>query len=408
MFKRLVIPLVFFLGFAGTITWTQLSPYWGALSRVSRVMRLVHEESVYEDRVDYERLSNAAIDGMLESLDRYSRYMMASDYARYEAMSQQRYVGVGIEIEQVGERVTVVGTFKGGPAAEAGVIPGDQILRVDGANAEDWTVEAVSDALKGIEGESTQVVFYRPSTERTSEMTLVRRFVSVESVRDVRVNAEGFGYLRLVQFGEKTGLEFREALGRLKNPDLKGLVIDLRDNGGGLLTAAREVAEVFFEKGALIVSTEGRNGGDTTSLYASGETIDLGYKVVVLVNGLSASASEIVAGAWQDKGKAYLIGETTYGKGSVQSVYVFRDGAGMRQTTALYYLPSGRSINETGVTPDLLVEMDDEAERRLRLQERHLGYLSDEAFEEFFGFKPDQEDLQLEAAWVYLRSQNEG
>lgn len=409
MFKRSLLgnPSVTLLVMLAVITvatgvWTWSRPYWQAVRRVTAVMNVIHDEYVYPDRADYDRLTTAAIDGMMESLDAYSRYMPADDFEHFEQLTNQEYVGIGVQIERFNERVTIVNCFANGPAADAGLRPGDFFLEVDGEAVEDATLVEVSDRLRGPAGNATQVAVMRPESGERLEFELTRRIVDLASVESLGLDADRIGTLRISQFGERTAGEFRAALDQLESEGMEGLVIDLRNNPGGLLSTSKEVAGEFFQRRELIVYTEGREMIDRREYRSETPARLLDYPIAVLINGQSASGAEIVAGALQDTGKAWIIGETSYGKGSVQSIYAFKDGAGLRQTTALYYLPSGRSINETGIVPDQVVELSEEEEFRLALQERHEGLLSPEDFEAHFEFAPTQVDTQREAARQHL------
>ncbi len=408
MIKRAFFPMVLFAFGAGFFIWTMQSPFWQSLRQISGIMRLVHAEYVDADAVGYETLAESAIRGMVNSLDAYSRYMPARDFAHFEETSRQRYVGIGVEIERFDNRVTIVRTFPGGPAAEAGIEAGDQIVSVDGEDMREASITDVSTLLRGFEGVPALVGIHRPGTGEELEYELIRRPVDVASVSEVRIDPEGFGYIRISQFGERTHREFREALDMLEARNLRGLVIDLRDNPGGLLRTSKDVASEFFREGELIAYTQGRDPRDRQEYFSDTPARPFDYPLVVLINRRSASGSEIVAGALQDTGRAWVIGEKSYGKGSVQSVYAFRDGGGLRQTTALYYLPSGHSINNSGVIPDEEVKLSEDEERRLRMQSRHRDYLSPEEYERIFEHAPDLEDRQLEAALHYLRKAAEG
>lgn len=378
-------------------------PIFKAQNRVAAVMRVIHEDYVDVDRAEYERLSKAAIDGMMASLDAHSSYMPARDFAHFEELTTQEYVGIGVQIDRLGEHVTVVSCFPGGPAVEAGLQPGDYFLEVNGVDVRDAGVKEVSDLLRGPTGEATSFTVYRPKEETEIALELVRRMVDITSVERTDLDEDGIGYIHLTQFGQHTAEELRKALDVLEEGGMQGLILDVRNNPGGLLSAAKGVAAEFFGRDELIVYTEGRGGAERREFRSDSPARLVRYPITVLINEQSASASEIIAGALQDSDKATLIGETTFGKGSVQSIYAFKDGAGMRQTTALYYLPSGRSINETGVDPDIEVPFAEEAEVEFLMQERHSDLMSEEAFIEQFEFTPDRTDPQLEAAYEHLR-----
>ncbi len=402
MFKRAFVPgLVLLLG-ASVFWWTMTSPFWTSLRRVSAIMRVINTEYYDPGRADYNRLADAAIAGMARSLDQHSRYMPADDYAHFEQMTHQAYVGIGVQIERFAERVMVVHVFPGGPAADVGILPGDRFLTIEGEDVTGATVREVSERLRGPAGEQTSVTVHRPATDEELSIELVRRTVDVASVDNAHVDKSGIGYLRILQFGERTTAEFREALEELEEAGMEALVIDLRNNPGGLINTSKDVAAEFFERNELIVYTEGRNRIDRREYRSGGPARLRNYPVAVLINGQSASGAEIVAGALQDSGRAYIVGETSFGKGSVQSVYAFKNGDGLRQTTALYYLPSGRSIHESGVVPDEIVEHSEEETLRLVLQERHADLMDPEEFERHFEFAPEIIDRQLEAARRHL------
>ena len=408
MNKRLIWP-VFFLVLACALTWWTLqSPFWKAVQRVGGVMRLLHEEYVDAEAVPYERLGAEAIRGMVEALDPYSAYLPAGDFNRLEELSEGRYVGIGVTIEPLNDRVTVTRVFPDGPADKAGVLPGDQVLEIEGEDVREATTSEVSSRLRGPSGEAVAVTFNRPGEEGLIDLSLTRGPVKLRSVEDVALSPEGIGSLRITQFADRTAEEFRAAVDQLEVEGMRALLVDLRNNPGGLLRTSKDVAGLFFREGDLIVYTQGRDRVDREEFRASGEGARPGYPVAVLINEASASGAEIVSGAWQDAGIATVIGETSHGKGSVQSIYAFRTGDGLRQTTARYFLPSGRSIHEVGVAPDLEIPLEAEKELRLILQSRHAGRLSAEEFAETFDFLPDLIDPQREAAETHLLAQLNG
>lgn len=402
MFKRAIVPGAVLLLGIGVFVWTLTSPYWSSLRRISAAMRVMNAEYYDAGQVDFQRLADAAITGMASSLDRHSRYMAVADFAHFRQLTHQAYVGIGVQIERLEERVVVVHVFPGGPAAEAGLQAGDQFISVNGEDVTGATVLEVSERLRGPAGERAKVKIFRPASDAERSIELERRMVDVASVDPARVDGEGIGYIRIRQFGERTTIEFREALDRLESSGMKGLILDLRNNPGGLISSSKDVAAEFFDRNELIVYTEGRDRIDRRDYKSETPARAQAYPIVVLVNGQSASGAEIVAGALQDTGKAHVIGEPSFGKGSVQSVYAFKNGDGLRQTTALYYLPSGRSIHDAAIEPDELVEMSQEEAMRMALQERHSNFMTEEEFERHFQFAPDLVDRQLEAARRHL------
>jgi len=255
----------------------------------------------------------------------------------------------------------------------------------------------VIDLLRGKPRSEVTVRFFRPSTNLEFDVKLVREIIKVESVREVTLLPGRIGYIQLAQFSERTGKEFVEALERLSAKGMVALVLDLRNNPGGLLDAAVEVAEPFFRKGELIVYTQGRDPKDRENFLAESRRGPVNVPVVVLINAGTASAAEIVAGALRDTQKAVLVGERSFGKGSVQSIFQLKNGEGLRLTTARYYTPSGVTIHEKGVDPQVEVVMSPEEDSQLRLQRARSDVSDAKEFEERFGFAPIA-DRQLDAA----------
>ncbi|HWQ87216.1 S41 family peptidase [Brevundimonas sp.] len=312
-------------------------------------------EQAYVVPVDDKKLIEAALQGMMTALDPHSNYLPPDGYGDLQERTSGAYSGVGLTIQSEAGMVKVISPMDGGPAARAGVNAGDVISSIDGQNASGLTVSQVSEKLRGAVGTSVKVTFLRDG-EEPREVVLTREVIKIESVTG-RVEGE-FGYLRVSTFNENTGRELSETIARLKteNPAIKGYVLDLRNNGGGLLDAAIAVSDAFLERGE-IVSQRGRKA-EQIQRYAArpGDQIG-GLPLVVLINYGSASASEIVAGALKDHERATLVGLTSFGKGSVQTVIPLRNGAdgALSITTARYYTPSGASIQKIGIEPDLEV-----------------------------------------------------
>jgi carboxyl-terminal processing protease len=312
-------------------------------------------EQAYVVPVDNKKLIEAALQGMMTALDPHSNYLPPSDYGELRERTEGQYSGVGLTITAEAGLVKVISPMDGGPAARAGVQAGDVISAIDGQTAAGLTVSQVSDRLRGAIGTTVNVTFLRDG-EEPREVTLTREVIRIESVTG-RLEGD-FGYLRVATFNENTGRELRETMERLKRerPDLRGWVLDLRNNGGGLLDAAIEVSDAFLERGE-IVSQRGRRPEQIERYSARPGDLAGGLPVAVLINYGSASASEIVAGALKDQERATLVGLTSFGKGSVQTVIPLRGGAdgALSITTARYYTPSGQSIQKIGIEPDLEV-----------------------------------------------------
>ena len=312
-------------------------------------------EQAYVVPVDDKKLIEAALQGMMGALDPHSNYLPPTDYGELRERTEGQYSGVGLTITSEGGLVKIISPMDGGPAARAGVQAGDVISAIDGQSASGLTVSQVSEKLRGAIGTSVTVTFLRDG-EEPREVVLTREVIKIESVSG-RVEGE-FGYLRVSTFNENTGRELGETIARLKreNPAIRGWVLDLRNNGGGLLDAAIAVSDAFLERGE-VVSQRGRKPEQIMRYSARAGDLTGGAPVVVLINYGSASASEIVAGALKDHQRATIVGLTSFGKGSVQTVIPLRGGAdgALSITTARYYTPSGRSIQKIGIEPDLEV-----------------------------------------------------
>jgi len=321
-------------------------------------------EQYYVVPVDNKKLIEAALAGMMTALDPHSNYLSPDGFGDLQERTTGEYSGVGLTISAEGGLVKVISPMDDSPAARAGVKAGDVISAIDGQNASGLTVSQVSDKLRGAMGTSVKVTFLRDG-EEPLETTLVREVIKVDSVTG-RVEGD-FGYLRISTFNQNTGRELTAAIEKIKRdkPDVKGFVLDLRNNGGGLLTAAIEVSDAFLERGE-IVSQRGRKADQIERYAARPGDLTGGLPLVVLINYGSASASEIVAGALKDQERATVVGLTSFGKGSVQTVIPLRQGqdGALSITTARYYTPSGRSIQKIGIEPDLEVARN-EAEARV-------------------------------------------
>ncbi|MES1166420.1 MAG: S41 family peptidase [Pseudomonadota bacterium] len=365
---------------------------------VREVLQLVNENYVDAGESGYDKLTRSALHGMIESLDPHSEFMESGDYSEMEEEMTGKFGGIGIQVEIRQGRVVVIAPIAGTPGERAGILRGDEIVRVDNKPVEKGaTMNAVVDRLRGPPHTKVKVSFYRPGTGRTFDLTLMREIIKVESVRDVRVLPGGVGYLQLTEFSEHTGEEFGRALEQLRKDGASSLVLDLRNNPGGLLDAAVDVAEPFFRKGELIVYTQGRKAGDRDDYLSEAKGDPLKLPVAVLINAGSASAAEIVAGALKDTGRAVIVGERSFGKGSVQSVFKLKNGEGLRLTTARYYTPSGVSIHEKGIEPQVEVVMTPDEDSKLRLQRARSDVTAPKEFAERFDFTPI-EDRQLQAA----------
>ena len=313
----------------------------------------------YVTPVDDHQLLQAAISGMVSSLDPYSAYLDGEQYDEVKILSSGQYSGVGIEVSMEDEEVVVVSPFDGSPAAEAGIRAGDVIATIDGIPVSKNTLEDTIGRMRGKEGTSIKIGILREGSDEPLQFTLKRSRVELHSVK-AELLEPGMGYARISQFSETTGDELDAALKDLVKRNgvaLKGLVLDLRNNPGGVLESAVSVSDIFLDTG-VIVTAKGRTPESKFEMDATpGDALN-GAPIVILVNGGSASAAEIVAGALKDNHRAKLMGRTTFGKGSVQTIIPLAGDRAIKLTTSLYYTPSGISINHRGIAPDIELERD--------------------------------------------------
>ena len=316
------------------------------------VIQLIERE--YVDEVQAKELIQKAIQGMVQSLDPHSSLLPPEAFEDLQIDTQGKFTGIGIHITMKDGFVTVISPIEDTPAYKAGIVAQDRIVKVDGKPVKDLR-EAV-DMMRGPKGTRVSVTIMREGEKEPMDFDLVRDVIPIVSVKAISLKP-GYGYVRLSQFSGSTDSELEEALQKLESDKvpLKGLILDLRNNGGGLLNQAIKVSDLFLDKGKIL-SIEGRNKQNTKVYMATPDTVSRKYPIVVLINGGSASASEIVAGALQDQKRALILGTTSFGKGSVQTVETLRDGSGLKLTIARYYTPSGRSIQAKGIEPDIVLK----------------------------------------------------
>jgi carboxyl-terminal processing protease len=331
-------------------------PWQDARMLADVLERVKHD---YVNPVDDHQLLQAAIRGMVSSLDPYSAYLDGDEYDEVKISSSGQYSGVGIEVSMEDDQVVVVSPFEGSPAAEAGIHPGDVIASIDGVPVNTTTLADTIGRMRGKEGTSVKIGILREGSSEPLQFTLKRSRVDLHSVKSEMLES-GMGYVRISQFSETTGDDLEAALKDLRKRNagpLKGLVLDLRNNPGGVLEAAVSVSDTFLDSG-VIVTAKGRTPESKFEMDATpGDALN-GAPIVVLINGGSASAAEIVAGALKDNHRAKLMGRTSFGKGSVQTVIPLTGDRAIKLTTSLYYTPSGISINHRGIAPDIELERD--------------------------------------------------
>jgi carboxyl-terminal processing protease len=308
----------------------------------------------YVEDVKTEDLINGAIEGMLNSLDPYSSYLTPDMYRELQVETKGSFGGLGMEVAIKDGILTVVAPIEDTPAYQAGIKAGDRILKINEESTKGLSLMECVNKLRGPKGTKATITIIREGLTQAKDITIVRDIIRIQSVK-FKTLEKGYGYLRIVQFQEKTSADAKRALETLQkeNPDgLQGLVLDLRNDPGGLLDQAVQVSDLFLDKG-VIVSIKGRDAEEKTAFDAHAEGTMPNWPMVVLVNQGSASASEIVAGALQDYGRAVIMGSRTFGKGSVQTIIPLEGGSGIRLTTARYYTPNGRTIHEEGIQPDI-------------------------------------------------------
>ncbi len=330
------------------------------LQTFSKVLNLVQQ--YYVENVDTQKLIKGAIKGMLQELDPHTNYMNSELFKEFQNETSGEFGGLGIEISIQDEILTVISPIEDTPAYEAGVKAGDKIVSVDGKSTKGLSLVEAAHLIKGKKGTKIVLGIYREGFEEPKDYTIVRGTVKIRSVKYTDLG-DGYAYFRLTSFIENTTRDLERKLKKHmeKKPGVKGIILDLRNNPGGLLQQARDVSDLFIEEG-MIVSTIGRNKKDKEVLYAKKEGTYKDFPIVVLINEYSASASEILAGALKDNQRALIMGQRSFGKGSVQSVVKLGDGSGLKLTVARYYSPSGQSIQAFGITPDIVVEnVDPEA-----------------------------------------------
>jgi len=364
--KRIIITALLLFTIAGLLIVLTLSRPGRAQRSDAEYLRMFQEvvsltKRSYVDKVDNKKLMTGAINGMLAALDPHSSYMPATNYTEMKVHMAGAFGGVGIELGMRGGKLTVNAPIEDTPAFRAGILSGDHIWKIDGKPTSGIPINDCVSRMRGTPGTAVTLGILREGAAAPLSFRLVRATIKTKSLKG-KLLEPGYGYIGIAEFQQRTGEDFERALRTLaadNGAPLSGLILDLRYNPGGLVDQAFLVANRFIGEGlsnGLIVSTKGRDPDSVRSLTAVIGQKEPRYPMVVLINGGSASASEIVAGALQDHKRAVIMGTQSFGKGSVQSVMTLNNGDGLKLTTALYYTPSGRSIQAKGITPDIIVE----------------------------------------------------
>ena len=345
---------------------------YAQISIFAKALELIRQDYVDDNKTSYHDLITAAMKGMLSSLDPHSQFMDPNDFRDMQDDTRSRFNGLGIEVSMKNGLPTVIAAMEDTPAAKAGILSGDLILRINGISTERMDLQDAINVLRGPAGAKVTLTLLRPATKEIREYTLQRAEIKIQSVKGARLLEADLtgpfkiGYIRLIQFNEPTAEELSKALDDLQKQGMQAFILDLRNNPGGLLNSAVDVCGQFLPPNTKVVSTQGRVASqqhDYSTSVVKKERPN--FPMVLLINEGSASGAEIVAGALKDLHRAVLVGETTFGKGSVQNVMQLPDGSAVRLTTAKYYTPSKQVIQGNGVTPNIRVAMTAEQERSL-------------------------------------------
>ncbi|MBQ3643874.1 MAG: S41 family peptidase [Candidatus Riflebacteria bacterium] len=375
----LIIGIVFVVANRNATAATTNLTYFKSLDLIRKVLELIKSDYV-EENIDEQKLIYGAIEGMLKKLDDpYTRFMEPKNFADMQTETQGEFGGLGIVISIKDRMLTVISPIDDTPAARAGIMAGDMIIKIDGKDVIDIALHDAVNLLRGPAGTKVTITIMREGSKESKDYELERQIIKVPSIKYWTIGHD-IGYIRLTQFIQTSSEDLEKALINLEKNGVKSIILDLRNNPGGLLTAAVEVGRKFIPKGD-IVSIKGRDGEKNTysSFYKYHPTLPL----IVLINEGSASASEIVAGAIKDNKRGLLLGKKSFGKGSVQTVISLNDGSAMALTTALYYTPSGVNIHKTGIKPDIEVDLPkfdesktDEIKKKIEDDQKYLQMLS--------------------------------
>ena len=331
-------------------SFSENSELYKKIDLFGEVLEKINEE--YVDDVDKSKSMDAAINGLLQSLDPYSAYMTPESFKSMQTETSGEFGGLGIEVGMEAGVIKVISPIDNTPASKAGIKAGDYIVKIDNTQVQGKTLMEAVDLMRGLVGSSIKLTVRRIGIKKALTFNIKREIIEIQSVKSKLID-DNIGYIRLTSFNDNSSQQIQKKIEKLKkNKDLKGYILDLRNNPGGLLSQAIKISDFFLENGE-IVSTKSRKVSENRKWFAKeGDIID-GKTLVILINYGSASAAEIVAGALKDHKRAIILGENSYGKGSVQSIIPLKNKGAIRLTIAKYYLPSGKSISEVGVTPDI-------------------------------------------------------
>jgi carboxyl-terminal processing protease len=348
------------------------------IAAFTRAVQVIRRDYVDGSAVSYQKLIYSGLHAMLQHLDPHSQFVEPDDLKDRENETKGEFGGFGFTVSRRDQAIVILATMENSPSAQAGIMPGDHLVSIDGKPTQDMSGEELDRRLRGQIDQALKVTIYRPSTKGTRECELRRALIKVPSVVDAKMidagndGARKIAYLRITEFTEPTARELSEKLDSMEGQGMQALIVDLRNNPGGLLTSAVDVCGVFLPPRTLVAYTEGRDPAqhrDYFTSHVSKQRLD--FPIAILVNSLSASGAEVVTGALKDLKRAVIVGETTFGKGVVQSQMPLPDGSALWLTTAKYYTPSKQVIQEKGITPDIESSLNADEERAVLLRQRH-------------------------------------
>ena len=349
--KKIFLFSIIFL-FAFQKSFSENTDIYKKIDLFGEVLEKINKE--YVDEVDQSKSMDAAINGLLQSLDPYSSYMTPESFEGMQTETSGEFGGLGIEVGMEAGVVKVISPIDNTPASKAGLKAGDYIVKINNTQVQGKSLMEAVELMRGLVGSSIEITVRRRGVKKALIFNITREVIQVQSVKSELID-NNIGYIRLTSFNENSSEQIKEKINKLnKNKDLKGYILDLRNNPGGLLSQAIKISDFFLENGE-IVSTRSRQASENRKWFARKGDLTNGKTLIILINYGSASASEIVAGALKDHKRAIILGENSYGKGSVQSIIPLKNRGAIRLTIAKYYLPSGKSISEVGVTPDIQV-----------------------------------------------------
>ncbi len=370
MIKKIFILFLFYFSFFQIVN-TAENDIYKKIDLFGEVLEKINKE--YVDEVDQSKSMDSAIDGLLQSLDPYSSYMSPEIFNEMQTETSGKFGGLGIEVSMESGVVKVISPIDDTPASKAGIKAGDYIVKINEIQVQGKSLSEAVDLMRGPVGSAIELTIRRRGEKKALKFNIVREIIQIQSVK-ADLLEKNIGYIRLTSFNENSDTQIKKQIEKLeKNKNIKAYILDLRNNPGGLLSQAIRIADFFLDNGE-IVSTKSRKASENRKWFAKKGDLTNGKTLIVLINYGSASASEIVAGALKDHKRAILLGENSYGKGSVQSIIPLKNNGAIRLTIAKYYLPSGKSISEVGVSPDIEISEKEDDFRIKTETDNQLNY----------------------------------